>query len=452
MAREIVTKQLSLGSTVPTLFSPDLTVPATSDNLDFPHRVYWSKFQQPDAVPEANFQDVGSADDEILNGFPLTTALILTKERGVWRQTGADPFSWELLPLEPTTRFSCRDAAAFLDNNGYCISDQGLVRISDGGVQIISWPIEIGLKKIFSFPNWQSISHGLGYCSDRSYTFWTPEGRYDTFAKIGWRFNHMTNKWSTLRKNVRHTYNTDHEDRLYFAEAVDGFILKERRSYETSDNDYQDEDIPVTVTATGTAVDASGFTVSTADVTYSYTGMSLARGFYFQQGFGSSPVMAVTSLGGTSYRLTLREKLPTLVTGSATVAMPIVSTIRMKPEIGGNAAVLKKNLKVQWYMQDESAVHADLAFATDIQSDVKYYPVELKRTRGFGFLPFGSAPFGCPDDPPAKIFASEVPPQYAQSRSFSSIFRHSFARECFKLLNVSLTLRVMSEKTTQEPR
>ena len=55
---------------------------AVSSNEQKINRVYYSKFQQPEAVPLLNYFDVGAADKAILRIFPLRDSLFVFKEDG----------------------------------------------------------------------------------------------------------------------------------------------------------------------------------------------------------------------------------------------------------------------------------------------------------------------------------------------------------------------------------
>ena len=68
-------------------------------------RLYWSKIQEPEAVPLLNFTDVGDRNRDILALVPLDRALIVFKEDGIYSVTGSAPSSWIVDEIDTTLRF-----------------------------------------------------------------------------------------------------------------------------------------------------------------------------------------------------------------------------------------------------------------------------------------------------------------------------------------------------------
>jgi hypothetical protein len=450
-------------------FTPSLPTVGTSissDNLQHSNRMYWSKFEQPEAVPEDNFQDIGaekSSGAAILRAFALQASMLILKEDGFWRQTGEDTASFDIRPLD-NTRVVCPDAADVLDNNVHCVTLQGLAKASENGVAITGWPIEKEFKKVFSFPNFEILTHAIAYQSDRKFIVFAQERSTDTYPTVAWIYNFVTSKWVTWRKPAMCAHVLEADDKLYLGHAVDNYILRERKSYGTDLNDFKDESIPVMITAVGTALDSSGLAVTTADVDYSYT-TTLVKGFSLEQPatHQTSNVASVEGLGGTSYRLILEEEMPVLVPGPAYLALPIVSIIRWKPEACGNAALSKHFSTSQIYFEDDSALHHEIAyeidhhefgFYTDVVGEINYYQLVLKSTTGWGIEPQGWGEFGWGDDDPsnAPIARMYIPTQYETCRALAVVYRHSTARETFSILNMALTYRPLSEVTTLAPR
>lgn len=350
-------------------FSPTIPTSGTSlksENLYFKNRMYFSRFEAYDHVPEGtNWDDFGSSNNDIVRIHALTTSLIVMKEDGVWRRTGDDDVNFYDLPLDPSVSLVCRDAPCVLDNNVYCVALEGICKISDSGVSIISWPIDLALKRIFSFNNWKAISFATEYHSDFKYIFFTPENNSDTYCKIAWVWNHLTSKWTMWRKSVKCGYVSSVTDRLYLGHAVDGYLLEERKSWNTSLDDYKDESIPVTITSISS---------KTIELTYNYS-VPLTEGFALENpSVGqSSSITSVLSLGGTAYRVTITDELPALKTGAAFVSLPITSIVYWKPETCGNPAVSKHWITTQHYFEDMGATHFDVGFYTDIINTVKWY-------------------------------------------------------------------------------
>lgn len=62
----------------------------------FPNRIYYSKPDEPEAVPLLNYLSVGSEKSKILRIVPFTDSLMVFKEDGVWRISGDAPDGWRV--------------------------------------------------------------------------------------------------------------------------------------------------------------------------------------------------------------------------------------------------------------------------------------------------------------------------------------------------------------------
>ena len=68
-----------------------------SENESKINRVYYSKFNQPEAVPIINYFDLGASDKKIIRILPLRDSLFVFKEDGLFRISGETaPFQSEL--------------------------------------------------------------------------------------------------------------------------------------------------------------------------------------------------------------------------------------------------------------------------------------------------------------------------------------------------------------------
>lgn len=446
-------------STPAAAFSPTLpTIPGAlaSDNEARPNRLYFSKIDQPDAVPLVNFDDLGEEDSPGLRALALQDSLVVLMQEGIWRKTGNGETSFLIRPLDPSIKVFAKDAAVILDNSVYCLSDQGVVKISENGVAVMSWNTETQLKKIFSFPSFQTITHAAGYNSDRKYIVWTQEFSSDTIAKIGWVYNFFTQKWTLWRKPVSSSLVLKTSDLLYAAHAEDYYVIKERKSFLTSLDDYMDEDLPATITSVSTAT-YLGATVSTATLTYSYAARALLPGFLlFQVSSGQSGrVVSVVSNGGTSYTVTLEENMPLLAAGAATLSLPIDCIVQLKPESADNAGVAKHFSLVQLYMENDGAQNHEVGFFSDVKpltSYFNYYSTKTSASAGWGQTPWGDAPWG--DDEPviSPIIRTWVPTQYQRCAALTALYRHRTCREHFSMLNAAFGVRMLTDRTTMVPR
>lgn len=210
-----------------------------------PNALYYSKFQQPEAVPIVNKFNVGPKDKAILRILPLRTGLFILKEDGIYRVTGENA-TFTLDPFDNSAFLLAPDSAVVLNNQIYMFSTQGVSTITDSGVSVISRPIENSLDKITTAKyNYKLNTFGVAYETDRSYLMWTVTNPNDTAPTQCFRFNTFTNAWTRwpIAKNCG-IVKVD-ENIMYLGPGDENFIEKERKNYDRTD--HADREYPVLV-------------------------------------------------------------------------------------------------------------------------------------------------------------------------------------------------------------
>jgi hypothetical protein len=214
-----------------------------SSNEEQPHRVYYSKFQQPEAVPVLNYIDIGATDKEILRIFPLRDSLFVFKQDGLFRISGESaPFSVAL--FDSSCVLIAPDSVAVANNQIYGWTTQGISTITEAGVNIISRAIdtEILRKASSQFTNFKTATWGVGYESDNSYTVYTVNEPSDTEATIGFRYSNLTSSWTTVDKSCTAGLVNPADDKLYLGAGDTNFLEKERKEF--TRYDYADRELP----------------------------------------------------------------------------------------------------------------------------------------------------------------------------------------------------------------
>jgi len=236
-------------------------VAEVSSNEEQPHRVYYSKFQQPEAVPILNYLDVGATDKNILRIFPLRDSLFVFKEDGLFRISGeVAPFSVAL--FDSSCILLAPDSIAVANNQVYGWTTQGISTVTEAGVNVISRPIdtEILTKASSQFTNFKTATWGVGYESDNSYTVYTTDKISDDKGTIGFRYSNLTNSWTTVAKSATCGLVNFIDDKLYLGAGDTNFIEKERKEF--TRYDYADRELGFSIVAGA----LSGNTISLATV------------------------------------------------------------------------------------------------------------------------------------------------------------------------------------------
>jgi hypothetical protein len=216
-----------------------------------PNGVGISRVNQPEAVPYANFREVGSKGDSILRGAALKDAAFLFKEDGIWIVTGEGINSFRFESFDPTTRLIAPESVVVLGNAVYCLTNQGFVRITpDGGVTIISRNFEKNVLDLVAEAGMSSVTANcwaLGYESDRKYIVTWPAA-ITSEATLTWVYNVLTNTWT--KWVMPESFNTGlvstANDKLYFTSAN---VARERKT--RTHMDYADYNATITLTKTG---------------------------------------------------------------------------------------------------------------------------------------------------------------------------------------------------------
>lgn len=241
--RDIGTNQFTVtasDATTGSLFNPALP-PAVGASAftgtpdQRPNRLFFSKLQQPEAVPLVNFIDVGPQDKAISRVLALRESLFILKEDGVYRLTGLNgAFTVDL--FDESTQIIAPDTAVVLNNQIYCLTNQGVAVISDTGVDIISKQLDNIIQVITSANyNFRLTSFGVSYETDRAYWLWVPESTTDTVASQAYRYNTFTQSWT--RHPIAKTCGlvNDGDDKLYLGASDENFIEKERKRFNRTD-------------------------------------------------------------------------------------------------------------------------------------------------------------------------------------------------------------------------
>lgn len=220
----------------------------TSDNEVAPNRIYYSKNQQPEAVPLVNTIDVGPKDKQILRILALRDSMFILKEEGVYRLSGlVAPFQVAL--FDSSSNLKGPDTAVVLNNQIYMLSTQGVSTISETGIGVISRPIENLLLKLTipAYTSFSNASFGVAYETDRAYYLWTVTNTTDTKATQCFRFNTFTNSWTIFPVSKTSGIVNPFDDRLYLGAGDTNFTEQERKDFSRSD--YADREFDDTINA-----------------------------------------------------------------------------------------------------------------------------------------------------------------------------------------------------------
>lgn len=427
----------------------------TSSDNAHPGGLRRSRFQEPEGVPKANENNPGRSREAIQGMIGLKEALIVFKEDGLFVLTGQTDGSvganFVVEELDPTIQLTAPNTLVSLDNSAIAYTSQDVIKTTPGGSGIWSRNIEISLKKISAFTNFESISKGVSYEDERKYLLFTQIGNGDTKAEGCWVYDYLTHAWTRWLLPVSDGHVLTSDRKLYLLSNEDKYILQERKDRLASGTDFQDETLDATVDATSTTTDSNGNTVSTADVTF--TAGTPQKGWLFQQSSTSitSKIRAVTGLGGTSYRLQLSSDLSaTITTGACTLTKGIEMVVEYILEDAGNVGLLKQYTKCQVYLEQQGGTHS-LTFRSDLVNVPSTIEDQvLTNTVGWGSSPWGSSPWGDIVTIAPALVPTRIPRNHQKCRSLRVRYTNQFAREGVNIIQMTLDVRTISSMTERQ--
>lgn len=299
------------------IFSADVV----SDNSVNPNRVYFSKIQQPEAVPLVNYIDIGPKDKKIQRILALRDSLVVLKEDGVYIISGSAAPNFSVRLSDSSALTYAPDTATNLNNLIYVLTSQGVVTVSETGVGVISRNIENKIQEVANAKfNYKLMSWGMASESDRCYLLWLPERTTDGYATQAFRYNTFTRTWTRWTKPANCGVVNPLDDKIYLGDASGRpYVLQERKNFERQD--YADREIIRSIGASA----ISGINITLSSVTELEIGDVLAQKQYVdinkfnrllkkldRDGFSTNPVKYITlkAFAGDS----LGEKLLELVT------------------------------------------------------------------------------------------------------------------------------------------
>jgi hypothetical protein len=222
-----------------------MTVEAESDNLESPNRLYFSKLNQPEAVPIVNYIDIGPKDEPIERIIALMDNLVVFKTDGVYLVYGSSAPNFSARLLDNSVNILAPDSAVVLNNQIYCLTTQGVSTVSNS-VQIISRPIENLINDVINARyDYKYKVFGIAYENDRAYNIFLPTTVEDQIATQSYRFNTFERSWTRWDVPATSGLVKDSDGKLYIGDGTRNYLLQERKNGDRKD--YSDRNFSLTI-------------------------------------------------------------------------------------------------------------------------------------------------------------------------------------------------------------
>lgn len=371
----------SITSTKGSSFDPFLINTGSSNSSENDakvNRVMISKPLEPEAVPLTQFLTIGSENYPIVRALANRDSIFIFKPgEGIFRIAGTTINDFTVSLFDSSAHIRVPESAVVLDNKVFFFGDNGILSVSENGVEDISRPIEATLLEVSSpqFVNFESKTFGVAYESDRKYILFTVTEPNDDFATQAFVFNSKTNSFTrwVLTRSFGIVLKSD--NKLYMGDPSNDFIFQERKNYDRYD--YSDLEFPVTITG------FSGLTVNLSDTS------DVEVGFTIKQGGPESRITEVVD--ATTITVT---DLYTWVNGAATVYQPIHKIVQWVPDSSNNPGVLKHFSECSVIFSDASFREIEVGFQSNFDDSFDFVTVTELLGSGWGSFPWGMRPWG----------------------------------------------------------
>jgi hypothetical protein len=410
-----------------TAYNPVLPTSGTSvssSNDDFQNGLMFSKSGKGEAVPLVNVRRVGSANNAIRRVKKLRNSCFIFKEReGIYRMTGTSPDNFQIELFDSSAKLIAPDSVAVVNNQIWCLCDQGITVVTETGVSVVSRPVEDLILDQFglALDAVRYYSFGVGYETERQYMLWTVSSSSDTVPQQALVFNIFTQAYTRWPIAKTTAFVSPVDDKLYLGSGTSYDLEQERKSRNYTD--YVDY---------GTAYVISSFTGTNVYLT---TTNEIEVGDLLYQ---SASVQSLITDVQPAY-VTVQDELTTWVAGAATVYKGIPCELEYAAITGANPGTAKQFPEVSLLFKAARFNTATVGFATDVSG--YFEDVEIQGSRGglWGLFPWGSAAWGAT--------ATTIPirtyvPLEKQRGSFLRLrFTHRQGYGYFKLLGFSIPIR-----------
>jgi len=370
-------------------------LPVLSTNETRPNRIYYSKFNQPEAVPVVNYVDVGSANAPINRIVPLRDGVMVLKQDGVFRISNAAP-PFTVTPIDYNVRILADNTAAELDNKVYFLSDQGVVALSDSDAQIMSFVLDRTIIENTSptlYPNLRAVAWGLSYQSDRKYILFMPDTKSDTQSQQQYVYNHLTQVWTrwTLGATCGIIFKKDGKmylgsDQASTPDPNNSYVYQERKTF--TDSDYADNVYTTPTTTVGSS------NVIVINNTLLPVGVILLPGWTVTQTAAAALARIVTvSVGAVQTVLTL-DRIETWAAGNIDIWTPITSIVETIQLDCENPGMNKQFTEMVYMFTEQGFTKLDVLVSSNT-AGIPIADVLIPTQRGgWGIDPWGTTPWG----------------------------------------------------------
>jgi len=404
---------------------------------------YFSKPNEPEAVPLANQRTIGSKSAAILRVMALRDSLIFIKEDGVYRVNGEDYASFVATALDTTVVCQAADSVALLNNAVFCLAEQGVVEISETSARIVSEPIRPLLKAVTGKDYLAAQTHAVSYETESLYLLTTVKPN-STVSDVVYVYNSINGGWSTWDTMFTDAFVRPSDSKLYHI-ALDNVINQERKNQnrlDFCDQDYETTILSIPTPNTATMVIVGGVA---------------AVGDILVINDIISRITAIESVEGTLV-YTFARDVSFEVSDVGLLYKAITSRLKTSPVTGGEISRLKQFSEFQAdFRNDAACSRAEVFFITDsVPGSTSTTWIGAVSNDGWGNASWGQFSWGQEEGinsqyetNPASILRTYVPMDVSRGTFIQVDLTHASAAENLLLQSMAFTARIYAQRTTR---
>jgi hypothetical protein len=419
-----------------TAYNPNLPISGTSVNATQSiqqNALYFSKPLEPEAVPLVNVLFAGSAAFPIKRIIALRDSLFILKDDGIFRLVGEDPTTFYITLFDNTSKLLATESVVNLNNTVYCLTNQGVISMSDTGLSIVSRPIEGDLLTLFGAnpAAIQNLTWAVSYQSDRKYIMGIISTAGDVTPTQIYIYNVFTNAWTTwaLSKNCGVINPAD--NKLYLGDALSGDVNIERKNFNYTD--YVDNSFPVTLLA----ISSDGMTLTLNNLT------NVEPGDIFFQASNANSV--ITSINNVTSQVTV-QSFASWTLGASTIFKAILCDVSFQPLTAGVPEQAKQFSELELFFKRARFYAATLSFESDLSLGVDQLTIVGNQAATWGQFPWGTLPWG--GILPQRPIRTYIPLEKQRCSQLLLSFTHQVGYGDFIFNGISLVGRPYSTRTT----
>ena len=226
------------------VWTPDLLAGVAAENERRQNGLYYSLPDEPEAVSAANYLTVGTSGKAIRRIIPQRDRLLVFKDEGTYAVYGDFPYQVSL--VDDTMAILAPDSAVAIGSTVIALMEDGIMAVSDGGIQMISKVIDSTLKPYGAAPyrSTTRTAFGVAYESEKVFALFMPSLGITGYGAQAYVYGLESGAWTTWSFLApRLCGRVDpFSDTAYYGVTIFPFLVKDRNTSSTADYLSEDEE------------------------------------------------------------------------------------------------------------------------------------------------------------------------------------------------------------------